>query len=91
MVAPAQDYRSGQLLTGELKAKCIKVLQEFVKNFQEVRPMSVLVYCTRADSAYPQSRAKITEEQINAFMDGSRQIIPTYGKSTAAAAETPSA
>ena len=32
-----QDYRKGELLTGELKAKCIKILQEFVKNYQDVR------------------------------------------------------
>ncbi|KAH9911429.1 tryptophanyl-tRNA synthetase [Epithele typhae] len=62
-----EDYRKGELLTGELKGKCIKVLQDFVKEFQE-------------------SRAKITEEQIRAFMDGSRQIIPHFGRSAAAAA-----
>lgn len=32
---PAQNYRSGELLTGELKKKCIAVLQAVVKNFQE--------------------------------------------------------
>jgi tryptophanyl-tRNA synthetase len=31
-----QDYRAGRLLTGQLKARCIKVLQEFVGTFQEV-------------------------------------------------------
>ncbi|CCO26001.1 tryptophanyl-tRNA synthetase [Rhizoctonia solani AG-1 IB] len=31
----AEEYRAGTLLTGQLKAKCIKALQEFVKNFQE--------------------------------------------------------
>lgn len=31
-----QEYRKGDLLTGQLKAECIKVLQEFVKGFQEV-------------------------------------------------------
>lgn len=30
-----QNYRSGELLTGELKKKCIAVLQAVVKNFQE--------------------------------------------------------
>ncbi|GAA6061007.1 hypothetical protein JCM10212_001063 [Sporobolomyces blumeae] len=33
----ADDYRSGQLLTGELKQKTIAMLQEFVKAFQERR------------------------------------------------------
>jgi len=33
----AQDYRAGTLLTGQLKAMCIKKLQEEVKDFQEVR------------------------------------------------------
>ncbi|KAG9239641.1 tryptophanyl-tRNA synthetase-like protein [Amylocarpus encephaloides] len=31
------DYTSGQLLTGELKAKCISELQVYVKGFQERR------------------------------------------------------
>ncbi|KAF7304937.1 Tryptophanyl-tRNA synthetase [Mycena kentingensis (nom. inval.)] len=31
------DYRSGQLLTGELKSKCIEILQKFVLEFQERR------------------------------------------------------
>ncbi len=31
-----QDYRAGRLLTGQLKARCIKVLQEFTGTFQEV-------------------------------------------------------
>ncbi|CAE7207271.1 unnamed protein product [Rhizoctonia solani] len=31
----AEEYRAGTLLTGQLKAKCIKALQEFVKTFQE--------------------------------------------------------
>lgn len=31
-----QDYRAGRLLTGQLKARCIQMLQEFVKAFQEV-------------------------------------------------------
>jgi hypothetical protein len=31
-----QDYRAGRLLTGQLKARCIQMLQEFVKIFQEV-------------------------------------------------------
>ena len=31
----ANDYRKGELLTGELKKKCIAVLQKVVSNFQE--------------------------------------------------------
>jgi len=31
------DYRAGTLLTGKLKARCIQVLQELVKGFQERR------------------------------------------------------
>jgi hypothetical protein len=31
-----QDYRAGTLLTGQLKAMCIKKLQDEVKDFQEV-------------------------------------------------------
>jgi tryptophanyl-tRNA synthetase len=32
-----QAYRSGEMLTGELKAKCISELQAYVKGFQERR------------------------------------------------------
>ncbi|KAF9521195.1 hypothetical protein BS47DRAFT_1335311 [Hydnum rufescens UP504] len=52
------DYRSGALLTGELKAKCIKILQDLVRNFQE-------------------RRAKISEDDISAFMDANRKIDPS--------------
>ncbi|KAG5221256.1 tryptophan--tRNA ligase [Salix suchowensis] len=31
-----EEYRAGRMLTGQLKAKCISVLQAFVKDFQEV-------------------------------------------------------
>lgn len=34
----SQDYRSGKLLTGELKQKTISLLQDFVKAFQDVSP-----------------------------------------------------
>ncbi|ETW85347.1 hypothetical protein HETIRDRAFT_432147 [Heterobasidion irregulare TC 32-1] len=30
-----EEYRAGRLLTGQLKAKCIQVLQAFVKDFQD--------------------------------------------------------
>lgn len=35
----AEDYRKGTLLTGELKQKTISLLQDFVKAFQDVRPL----------------------------------------------------
>ncbi|RDB21564.1 Tryptophan--tRNA ligase, cytoplasmic [Hypsizygus marmoreus] len=56
-----KDYRAGTLLTGQLKAKCIALLQGFVGDFQE-------------------RKAKVTEEDINAFMDPTRKIEPTMGK-----------
>ncbi|EJU05836.1 tryptophanyl-tRNA synthetase [Dacryopinax primogenitus] len=59
----AEEYRSGRLLTSELKNMCIDTLQKFVKNFQE-------------------RRAKVTDAQINAFMDASRKIDPTPSKVT---------
>jgi len=51
------DYRSGTLLTGGLKAMCIKILQDVVNNFQE-------------------RRAKLTDADVNTFMDASRKINP---------------
>ncbi|KAJ3520989.1 hypothetical protein NM688_g9080 [Phlebia brevispora] len=33
----AEEYRAGRLLTGQMKKKCIDVLQGFVKGFQEAR------------------------------------------------------
>ncbi|KIK54573.1 hypothetical protein GYMLUDRAFT_48722 [Collybiopsis luxurians FD-317 M1] len=56
-----EDYRAGRLLTGQLKARCIELLQQFVAEFQE-------------------RRAKITEDQINSFMDKNRKIVPTMSK-----------
>ncbi|KAF5379880.1 hypothetical protein D9757_007205 [Collybiopsis confluens] len=56
-----EDYRAGRLLTGQLKARCIELLQKFVTEFQE-------------------RRAKVTEEQVNYFMDKNRKIVPTMGK-----------
>ncbi|KAG1764193.1 tryptophanyl-tRNA synthetase [Suillus occidentalis] len=56
-----EDYRTGRLLTGQLKARCIQMLQEFVKVFQE-------------------RKAKITDEDVNAFMDSNRRIDPNFGK-----------
>lgn len=56
-----EDYRTGRLLTGQLKARCIQMLQEFVKVFQA-------------------RKAKITDEDVNAFMDSNRRIDPNFGK-----------
>ncbi|KAH9170780.1 tryptophanyl-tRNA synthetase [Lactarius sanguifluus] len=56
-----EDYRAGRLLTGQLKARSIKVLQEFTGAFQE-------------------RRKAITDEEVKAFMDASRQIVPASGK-----------
>ncbi|KDQ18579.1 hypothetical protein BOTBODRAFT_28971 [Botryobasidium botryosum FD-172 SS1] len=61
----SDDYRAGTLLTGQLKAKCISVLQAFVKSFQE-------------------RQAKVTDEQIDAFMDPTRKIEPSVAKRAAA-------
>lgn len=55
-----EDYRAGRLLTGQLKARCIQMLQEFVKAFQE-------------------RKAKITDEDVSAFMDSNRKIDPNFG------------
>ncbi|KAE9398309.1 Nucleotidylyl transferase [Gymnopus androsaceus JB14] len=56
------EYRAGRLLTGQLKAKCIQLLQQFVTEFRRLR------------------RAKVTDEQVDAFMDKNRKIEPTMGK-----------
>ncbi|KAJ6500601.1 tryptophanyl-tRNA synthetase [Mycena sanguinolenta] len=56
------EYRAGRLLTGQLKAKCIELLQKFVGDFQE-------------------RKAKVTEADIDAFMDANRKIDPTFGRS----------
>ena len=37
-----QDYKAGTLLTGQLKTRCIHVLQDLVKGFQEVRTFTSL-------------------------------------------------
>ncbi|KAF8531623.1 tryptophanyl-tRNA synthetase [Gautieria morchelliformis] len=54
----AKDYRSGELLTGQLKARCVKLLQDFVLGFQE-------------------RKAKVTDEEVQFYMDGSRKIDPS--------------
>ncbi|KAF9453254.1 tryptophanyl-tRNA synthetase [Macrolepiota fuliginosa MF-IS2] len=56
-----KEYRAGELLTGQLKAKCIEQLQAFVSGFQE-------------------RRKKLTEADVDAFMNKNRTIAPTVGK-----------
>ncbi|KAF9457232.1 tryptophanyl-tRNA synthetase [Collybia nuda] len=56
-----KDYQAGRLLTGQLKARCIELLQDFVGDFQE-------------------RKAKVTDDDVTAFMDPSRKIEPTMGK-----------
>ncbi|THH16943.1 hypothetical protein EW146_g3776 [Bondarzewia mesenterica] len=56
-----KEYRAGRLLTGQLKAKCVQVLQAFVKDFQD-------------------KRAKVTDDQVRAFMNANRKITPMFGK-----------
>ncbi|TFL07828.1 hypothetical protein BDV98DRAFT_647281 [Pterulicium gracile] len=68
----AKDYRAGELLTGQLKAKCIGKLQAFVKEFQE-------------------NRAKVTDEQVQQFMDSTRKIEPTMAKVKSPNDTTPAA
>ncbi|KAG6854594.1 tryptophan--tRNA ligase [Blastosporella zonata] len=59
-----KEYRAGTLLTGQLKARCIDLLQKFVADFQE-------------------RKSKVTEEDVNKFMDATRVIEPTMGKAVA--------
>ena len=76
-----QDYRAGRLLTGQLKARCIKVLQEFTGSFQEVYRSSAT--CTSDLIIYNlvlQRRKTITDEEIRLFMDANRKIVPTIEK-----------
>ncbi|KXN85493.1 Tryptophan--tRNA ligase, cytoplasmic [Leucoagaricus sp. SymC.cos] len=56
-----KEYRAGELLTGQLKAKCISELQKFVGEFQE-------------------RRGKVTEGDVDAFMNTNRSITPTMNK-----------
>ncbi|KAL0580449.1 tryptophan--tRNA ligase [Marasmius crinis-equi] len=60
-----EEYRAGRLLTGQLKAKCIDILQKFVGEFQE-------------------RRSKITDKEVDAFMDKSRKIDPSVGRAQTA-------
>ncbi|KIM53700.1 hypothetical protein SCLCIDRAFT_1222567 [Scleroderma citrinum Foug A] len=56
-----EEYRAGRLLTGQLKARCIRVLQDFVSDFQE-------------------RKGKVTDADVDAFMNATRKIEPTFGK-----------
>ncbi|KAF8842487.1 tryptophanyl-tRNA synthetase [Paxillus ammoniavirescens] len=64
--ALGEEYRAGHLLTGQLKARCIQMLQGLVKDFQE-------------------RKAKVTEADVDNFMDANRKIEPTFGKPPAKA------
>ena len=82
-----QEYRAGRLLTGELKGKCIKILQDFVRDFQDV--CSAFISPNEHNAHIPfQRRAAVTEDDIKAFMDGSRKIEPIFGKSKTAATQS---
>ena len=70
----ATEYRAGRMLTGELKKRCIEVLQKVVGDFQAVR-----VY---AD----QRKAQVTDDVVNQFMDPARKIDPTPTRAAAAPA-----
>lgn len=90
----AEEYRSGRLLTGELKQKTIGLLQEFVKAFQDVSsvPRSVtrrefLVSLHRLS----QRRAKVSDNMVKSFMDASRPIDPTLRYGPGCTGEKPKA
>ena len=78
LISLYQDYRAGRLLTGQLKARCIKVLQEFTGAFQEVLPQPCYVYNWHdLMTLVLQRRKMVTDEEIKAFMDANRKIVPT--------------
>jgi tryptophanyl-tRNA synthetase len=73
-----QDYKAGTLLTGQLKARCIQVLQTLVKGFQEVSastPMDLITcqffYSGDPRSLTPRSPSSWTplERSIRPFKD----------------------
>ena len=77
-VAQIQDYKAGTLLTGQLKARCVQVLQDLVKGFQEVRAYTSLGRAI--SSGFLQRRSKVTDAEVATFMDASRKIDPTVPK-----------
>lgn len=58
-------YRAGTLTTGDLKKKCIKVLADFIKAFQEVRGYFRRLGCSSTPS---QERKGVTDEILNEMM-----------------------
>ena len=77
-----QSYRSGELLTGELKEMCIAVLQHVVKTFQDVSLCAVVrsngLFTHRTNIDLPsQNKAKVTDDIVRQFMDAKRAIDPT--------------
>lgn len=88
-VRDAQDYRSGKMLSGELKQMCIKKLQEFVGDFQAVRPSPPPSFGFAASPApsadgthglMMQRRAAVTDDIVKSYMDMHRKIDPVPGK-----------
>ena len=76
-----QDYRAGRLLTGQLKARCIKVLQEFTSSFQAVCDcISPNRMQTDRNVFMLQRRKAITDEEVKTFMDANRQIVQASGQ-----------
>lgn len=68
------------MLTGQLKARCIRVLQDFVSDFQEVcRPLTSFHQFSSAWHV-PQRKGKVTDADVDAFMNATRKIEPTFGK-----------
>ena len=66
-------------MTGRLKTRCIELLQRFVGEFQEVREYIIQWRLYRTD-CLRQRKAKVTEEDVAAFMDPNRKISPTLHK-----------
>lgn len=83
------SYRSGQLLTGELKKKCITVLQAVVQGFQEVRLLcderkSIVLADSPSTHSLTQRKAAISDDVVRQFMDKDRKIDPSVAPRGAA-------
>lgn len=79
----AKAYRAGEVLSGEMKQKCIAVLQKVVQGFQEVSPCPQSCHTNRREdfllmkSFVLQRKAKVSDDVVRQFMDKNRQIDPT--------------
>ena len=60
-----------------------EVLQKFVGDFQEVRRSLATHFELALTSFLFQRRAKVTEQDVDAFMDKTRKIEPSIGKPVA--------